>query len=418
MNVGDAQPIAEKRKWIKIPFTKGSPEYLAEAKRRHQETARAYARRRAAERPPKEETDKISPGDPPPMPSKRLPVKWVVPDVYRSILGDEIVLPEQWTGWPLFHVRRQEDLSKTTMNQYRAYYHRLPRTDIFHVVGFIMEQSPATQNMYAKAGLSYICESLYNSIYVTKARALATDKDYKDRCLRMMVYSILNKRTKKESYERHISQEATDQRLEATIPWPEWTQLGKNYLRAIMAKKEALTDKQKKDALLIYAYSQLPPVRLDWNDIKVVRTTGVKGLEKAVAAHKSGNVLYISPKGAVICWSEFKNSASFGDLPVRHEIVPAIGFIRLMNKILPPGNSEPLKIPNFSTYLTKLAEDLTGKRFSNRLMRSSYIRWWHDHNDSKDVNKVKAMMRQIHQTNMEVHLGYIKHSTTDGDLTD
>lgn len=417
MDVGDAPVIAKKREWNKIPFAKGSPEYVAEARRRHQEKSRAYARKKAAERPPPEENN-ICPGDPPPMPSRRLPTKWVVPDVYRSILGDEIVLPEQWVGWPLFHVRRQADLSKTTMNQYRAYYHRLPRTDIFNVVGFIMEQSPATQNMYAKAGLSYMCESLFTSIYVTKSRALATDKDYKDRCLRMMVYSILNKRTKKESYERHVSQEASDQRIEATVPWSEWAQLGKNYIRAVMAKKDAMTDKQKKDALIVYAYSQLPPVRLDWNDIKVVRTTGVKGLEAAVAAHKTGNVLYLSPKGAVICWSEFKNSASFGNLPVRREIVPAIGFIRLMNKILPPGNSEPLKIPNFSSYLTKLAEDMTGKRFSNRLMRSSYIRWWHDGNDSTNVKAVQEMMRQIHQTNMAVHLGYIKHSTTDGDLTD
>lgn len=417
MNVGDAQPIAKKREWNKIPFEKGSAEYVAEAARRHREKAREYARKKAATRPPPTENT-ISPGDPPPIPAKKVPVKWVVPDVYRSVLGDEIILPEQWTRWPLFHVRRQEDLSKTTMNQYRAYYHRLPRTDIFSVVKFIMEQSPATQNMYAKAGLSYVCDSLYNSIYVSRARNLSTDGDYKDRCLRMMVYSILNKLTKKESYERHVSQEASDQRIESTVPWAEWSQLGKNYIRAFMAKKGTITEKEKKDALIVYAYSQLPPVRLDWNDIKVMRIPAAKKFDAAVANHKTGNVLYLNAKRAVVCWSDFKNAANFKDLPVRYEIKPVSGFIRMMNKILPPGDSEPLKIANFSTYLSKLAEDITGKRFTNRLMRSSYIRWWHDNNDTKDLTSVKSMMRNIHQTNMEVHLGYIKHSTTDGDLTD
>jgi hypothetical protein len=44
-------------------------------------------------------------------------------------------------------------------------------------------------------------------------------------------------------------------------------------------------------------------------------------------------------------------------------------------------------------------------------MRSSYIRWWHDNNskDGVDVAKTKEMMAQMHQTNMQVHLSYVKH---------
>jgi hypothetical protein len=420
----DEQPT-KKREWNKIPFEKGTPEYLEEARRRHNEKSKAYHARKRAEDPPPEAKQQ-RPGEAPPLPGKTRPVEWTVPDddVLREVVGGKITLPEDWSRWPIFHVRRQDDLSKTTMNQYRVYYHKLPRTDIFSVVKFIMEQSPATQNMYAKAGLSYVCQSLYDSIYSRATKYLAKDKDYKDRLLRMMVFSILNKRTKAESYERHISQEASDERVEATVPWSEWAQLGKNYIRAKMAKGKDLTDKDRKDMLLVYVYSQLPPVRLDWNDVKVVRCKGrpkfsdEKALRAAVEAHSGGNVLYLSSKHAVICWSEFKNAASFAGKPVCTDLSKAPSFVKMMNRIMPAGDSEPLKIANFSSYLTKLAEDLTGKRFSNRLMRSSYIRWWHEHNDSTNVKAVQAMMREIHQTNVAVHLGYIKHKTTDGDLTD
>lgn len=403
--------VQERRKWTRIPFERGSPEYLAEKRRRALEYYYKVKKPEKAAEKPK------SPGDAPAMP-KRMPIVWKTPDDLRFLFGDQITLDAEWTRWPLFHVRRQSDLSKTTMNQYKSYYYRLPPGDPWNQVRFVIKQVPATQNMYAKAALSYVCDSLYNSLYIKQTRNLAYDDEYKNRLLKMQIWSFLNKKTKAESYERHASQEASESRIEATVPWQDWVQLGKNYLRA-MAGKKTLTEKEKRDTLLVWAYSQMPPVRLDWNDMKVVRVKGGKVFDSISDTHKGGNVMYVGPKGVVICWSEFKNSAQFKDLPIKHTVMgPAV--IRMMKKVLPEGDSEPLKMgeSQFSRYLTRLAEDITGKPFSNRLMRSSYIQWWHQHNDTTNVKAVQAMMRQIHQTNIQVHLGYIKHSTTNGELSD
>jgi hypothetical protein len=120
------------------------------------------------------------------------------------------------------------------------------------------------------------------------------------------------------------------------------------------------------------------------------------------------NILWIAPREAVVFWGEFKNSASF-ELPLKQELPRQL--VSVLHKVLPEGDSTPLKVPNFSTFLTHLAEQITGKQFTNRLMRASYIRWWHDNNskDGVDVAKTKAMMAQMHQTNMQVHLSYVKH---------
>jgi hypothetical protein len=408
-------PPKTRKPWIKIPFEKGTPEFEEERRRRHREACIADYHRKKAIIKEEQKEDRIV-GDAPPMPVKRMPCTWPVPADLVDVLGTTITLPDEWTTWPLFHVRRQDKLSKTTMAQYRTHYYRLPQSDIWAVTRFVMQQTPALQNMFAKAGLSYVCESLYTSIYVNNAKMLPMDKDYKVKLLKMMIFSILNKRTKKESYERHISQEASDKRIESTVPWEDWTNLCKSYLRAINCKP-SLTEKEKKDALIIYVYSQFPPIRLNWNDIKVKRVSGLKGLKEAADQHTGGNVMYFSPKGIIVCWSDFKNAQHF-TLPVRREVLNSPALVRFLNRVLPEGDSEPLKIANFSKYLSKLAEDITGKPFSNRLMRSSFIRWFHQNNDSTNVNAVKAMMKEIHQNNLEVHLAYIKHKVEEAELTD
>lgn len=44
-------------------------------------------------------------------------------------------------------------------------------------------------------------------------------------------------------------------------------------------------------------------------------------------------------------------------------------------------------------------------------MRSSYIKFWHQENSKDgelDINKTKEMMKLLHQTNLEIHLAYVK----------
>jgi hypothetical protein len=134
---------------------------------------------------------------------------------------------------------------------------------------------------------------------------------------------------------------------------------------------------------------------------------------------KGKNILYVSPGASVMTWGEFKNISSFGAAVPLQQPLPA-DLHRVLKKLMPEGDSTPLKIPNFSSFVTSTAETITGKKFSNRLMRSSYIRQWHIDNskESVDVTKTRAMMKLMHQTNMEVHLAYNKSKEFTPEMAD
>jgi hypothetical protein len=389
----------ETKKRIPIPHAKGTQEYRDEVRRRLREN---WAKKKHVYRPPEPEQEE---GEAPPMP-KNLPINWAVPSDLHDVLGENITLTTEWAKLPLYHVRRQDELSKTTLQQYKSYYYKLPQRDIYDVVRFIRTHPLAQQNMYAKSALSYVAQDLWESIYVHKRKGLANSAAYKTALQKLLIFSELSKRTKRATYEKHANQEASDETLANTVKWEDWTELAQRFVKALANKADA-TKRDKQEALAVALYSQLPPVRLDWNDIEVRRSKGGKAM-----ADRSGepgkNILWIAPREAVVFWGEFKNSASF-ELPLKQELPRQL--VSVLHKVLPEGDSTPLKVPNFSTFLTHLAEQITGKQFTNRLMRASYIRWWHDNNSkgALDINKTKEMMKQLHQTNMQVHLGYVKH---------
>lgn len=390
-----------KRQYVKNPFAKGTPEHAEEERRRRRER---WAKNKEKYRPAPTTT---LPGSEPPTPPN-LPISWTTPSDLVADLGETVTLSAEWSTWPMYHVRRQKDLSVTTMKQYKAFYYRLPvQKDIYDVVRFIVShEDNATRNQFAKAGLSYTCQQLYDMIYVNRRSRLATSAAYRTLLHKMMVFSELNKRTKKASYDKHICQEATPERLANTVDWPEWVERAKRFVRRMTSMKEPTT-RDRQEGLLAAVYSMIPPVRLDWNDVEVKHVTK-KQLAEA-KGEKNKNILYMAPSDAVMTWGEFKNVASFGaEAPLKQQIPAQLH--RVFKKLLPAEDSTPFKISNFSTYLTGVAETITGKKFSNRLMRSSFIRDWHNENskDVIDVQKTRAMMRLMHQTNLEVHLAYQK----------
>jgi hypothetical protein len=383
-----------KRPYVKLP-PKGTPEYTAEVARRQ---AERYKLKKETASEPRD------PGSEPPLPAN-LPIVYQTPEDLVGVLGESVTLPAEWTTWPMYHVRRQKDLSVTTMKQYKTYHSKLPDKDIYDVVRFIVGHDAATQNQFAKSGLSYVSQQLYDMIYVGNARIrLAKSPQYKKLLHQMMVYSELNKRTKKVSYETHICQEASADRHANTVEWPVWSKKARQFVSRVVTMKEP-TERDKKEAMIVAVYSMIPPVRLDWNDVIVERVKKVD----AVKGEKGKNILYVSAPASVMTWGEFKNVASFGTSVPLIQPIPA-PLHRVFRKLLPAGDSTPFKVPNFSTYLTDLAETITGKRFTNRLMRSSYIRQWHMDNSAEvvDVKKTRAMMKLMHQTNLEVHLAYQK----------
>lgn len=396
--------VTTKRSYVKMPFAKDTPEYKAEVARRQ---AERYKNKKPAP-PPRE------PGSEPPLPLT-LPIVYETPADLVTVLGPSVSLPAEWSTWPMYHVRRQKDLSVITMKQYKNYFFKLPEKEIYDVVRFIVTHDPATQNQYAKSALSYVSQRLYDMIYVGNARVrLARSPEYKSLLHNMMVFSELNKRTKKVSYENHISQEATADRHANTVDWPVWEEKARLFVRRVMTMKEP-TVRDKQEAMVAAAYSMIPPVRLDWNDVMVQRVKKVAD----VKGEKGKNILYVSPSASVMTWGEFKNIASFGhDVPLVQPLPAPLH--RSFKKLLPAGDSTPFKMPGFSTYLTDLAETITGKRFTNRMMRSSYIRRWHMDNSAEvvDVKKTRAMMKLMHQTNLEVHLAYQKFKDLPPEIED
>jgi len=387
------------RKKTPIPFPIGSPEHHEERKRRMRENWKLNEERY---RPP---TPAASKGEAPPTPPRQY--QWTIPADLHEALGEKITLPEDWSAWPMFHIRRQSELSKTTLQQYKSYYYKLPQREIYDVIRVILTYPLAQQNQYAKAGLSYSCQHLYDSIYERRRKNLPGSAFYKSELQRMMVFGELCKRTKRATYEKHSSQETSEERMEAIVEWRDWEELARRFVRALTTKKDA-TDRDKQEAMIAAVYSMIPPVRLDWNDIEVRRTKG--GATLAARKGEVGkNILYMAPMEAVVFWGEFKNSASFGDQMPLKQVLPRT-LVNVFKKVLPEGDSTPLKIKDFSSVVTNLAEQITGKRFSNQLMRSSYIKHWHEQNTKGSVNveATKEVMRLMHQSNMQVHLAYVK----------
>lgn len=397
----DSVPARKKRE--EIPFPIGSPEHDAERKRRAREN---WNKGKERYRKPKTEELRAT-GDAPPLP-KNLPISWNIPDDLHDLLGEILTLSENWNTWAMFHVRRQSDLSKITMQQYKSYYYKLPQKDIWDVARYIAAMPLAQRNQAAKAGLSYISQSLYESIYERNRKGLASLAFYRNELLKMLVFAELSKRTKAQSYEKHTSQEASPERLEATVMWNDWTNLAARFVKTMLTKSEP-TKRDKQEALAAAVYSLIPPVRLDWNDVEVSKTKGGKAF-KSLTGEKGKNILYLAPREAIIFWGEFKNSSSFGDdLPLKQEVPRPLLIV--LHKLAPQEQTYiPFKLPNFSTWLTGVAETITGKPFTNRLMRSSYVRHYHDFNskDGVDINKTKEMMKLMHQKNLEVHLAYNK----------
>ena len=175
------------------------------------------------------------------------------------------------------------------------------------------------------------------------------------------------------------------------------------------------------EAIAVAVYSMIPPIRLDWNDVEVRLCCGGEKARLNIKGEEGKNIVYVSTSWAVAFWGEFKNSASFvGELPLRQELPKDL--FHVFRKTYPAEKIDakdycwfPLKIPNFGTYLARLAKLITGKNFTNRLMRSSYITWYHKNNnqDAFDLEKTRAVMRLLHQTNLEVHLAYNKFKSID-----
>jgi hypothetical protein len=120
-------------------------------------------------------------------------------------------------------------------------------------------------------------------------------------------------------------------------------------------------------------------------------------------------------------WYKFKNASAFekeGTLPIVQPLTPPLIKIltKYWNAVKTPTRTKLFELPHFSEKVSAVAKIITGKNFTNRLMRSSFIQdFYMKVQDGKlDLDSIQAMMRSIHQTNIEVSLSYIKKLAEEG----
>ena len=201
-----------------------------------------------------------------------------------------------------------------------------------------------------------------------------------------------------------------------TVPWPAWTAAAHDYIAAAFTSRgtvrRGVTVVAARNACIVGCYSLMPPTRLQWHSVRIGVTH-----DSVTAARQ--NVLLLNPRHPTVVFSDFKNAASMGqvELPLPKRLaailrsyLAARAAEGLHSQWLFPAAKADACMSNgaFGSLLASVAEQLTGRRFSVRLMRSSFIRDWHDKHPKATNQEVLALMVNLLQTNLAVHLAYKK----------
>jgi hypothetical protein len=347
-----------------------------------------------------------------PMPPKLIPV-----------FGKTFTLNNDITSWYCFHSKRLIELSETTQRQYKLLTLRLSKVaeDPFERVIYVLTQPLATKAQFIKAWLNHLSDTLYD-IYL-KPEPIKTIKVYEELVLEMFLFAELSKRAKTEVNNAQMSQLATEERIDNTIEWDEWTEKANKFAMTLY-KKDEPTVQELTEMAIAGLYSMLPPIRLDYDDVKVVVKTPTDRMKPLINKlnEKKENAVVLGGKTiSAFYWYKFKNASAFekeGTLPIVQPLTPPLIKIltKYWNAVKTPTRTKLFELPHFSEKVSAVAKIITGKNFTNRLMRSSFIQdFYMKVQDGKlDLDSIQAMMRSIHQTNIEVSLSYIKKLAEEG----
>jgi hypothetical protein len=381
------QTPADRKRAIKVanPFEKGTLEYKEEIKRRLREN---WTNKKNVYRNKTKEANTL------PIPKKTY---FKVPDDLKDILGDTIQITNDIKTWYFLHSKRTIQLSETTQKQYKNYNKRIPEGDIWSEVRFVKEQPVQSKAQFIKSRLAHVADKVAN-FYESNEPILKVN-EYNDLILAMFVWATLSKKSKSDIKELQASQITSQDRIDRTIDWDDWTKKANMFIMRIKRKKEP-TERDLTDMALAAVYSYLPPIRLDYDNVTIVKRKPKTITENTLVL--SGN------KTSAFYWVKFKNASAFKDLPI--EVKLPRNLLLTLKRYVKPDQTRLFNISHFSEYLTALTEVITNIRFSNRLMRSSYIKNYYQNidNGAFNINEAKKMMRQIHQTNIEISLSYIK----------
>jgi hypothetical protein len=143
------------------------------------------------------------------------------------------------------------------------------------------------------------------------------------------------------------------------------------------------------------------------------------GLDYDSAIATRQNALRLDPRSPTVLFTDYKNAASMGtvELALPHRL--AVMLRSYLTSRAAEGKQSRWLFPAargdacmsnsaFGSLLASLAEQLTGKRFSVRLMRSSFIRDWHEKHPKATNQEVLTVMVSLLQQSLAVHHGYKK----------
>jgi hypothetical protein len=401
------QPMKKRAGRKPIPYEKGSAEYKQEVARRALERFH-----KKNEKKVKKDTTFIYPTYRDAKPENALPplrsLSVEMPTYLKPVFGEKFELNNDIPTWYFMHAKPIGALSETTQKQYKQYQLRLVKVslDMYERLRYVLTQPVAIKAQFVKSWLAYTADKV-REIY-QKPQPIHNRGEYEQLIIEMFLYAHLSKTTKKEVKNIQMSQVASPARLEATIDWDVWLEKSAKYCKAIYNQKATMENHTT--LALIALYSMLPPIRLDYDDVKVVSKVPTKKVRE--------NTLVLSgPKKSAFYWVKFKNADAFerqGTLPI---VIPVQGLLLKYLKTywktkhsLYPSDDKLFNIPHFSEKVSDVAELVSGKRFTNRLMRSSYIRHFYEQvqDGELDLAEIQEMMRNIHQTNIEVSISYIK----------
>lgn len=347
-----------------------------------------------------------------PMPPKLIPV-----------FGKTFTMNNDIPSWYSFHSKRLNELSETTQRQYKLLVLRLNKVanNMEDRIIYVLTQPLATKAQFIKAWLNHLSDKVYD-LYL-KPEPIKTLKNYEDLILEMFLFAELSKRSKSEVNNAQFSQLATDDRIDNTVEWDEWTKKADKFAMGLYRKKDA-TVNDLTEMAIAGLYSMLPPIRLDYDNVNVIVKTAndkMKPLLNKIKEKKENTLVLGGNTTSAFYWFKFKNANAFekeGTLPIVQPISTQLQKIlkKYWDGVKTPTRTKLFELPHFSEKVSAVAKIITGKNFTNRLMRSSFIQdfYMKVQNGKMDLDAIQAMMRSIHQTNIEVNLSYIKKLAEEG----
>jgi hypothetical protein len=393
--------------------------------------AAAPAAAPAAESSDEEEVVVPAPAPPPPAkkakkgkPAAAEPVP-AEPPRLREIYGTSVACPEDKDTWVSKHTLKWDKLSEITKEQYlinsrsaliKVGYAPPKTTDPEVIVDYAMAENfdvwkvitettdpkygVSTRNNFAKALLG---------VFNHKIRTLPEGHaDMHRLCVLATIFHLSNAKAKDDTNENHDLQGQSALAAANTVEWDEWKTKSAAYIAAADNSFKA-----QQNAMIVAVYSMIPPVRRNWFNMEVVKTAPAKDDRR--------NCILIKPNEIVVYWGDFKNWRSFEKDPLRLPIESA-ELATLVRKyaatlktkwFFPRTNTAEannLTRETFGRRIGDITNGFVGKRFTPNRMRASFITNWHKNNATRAVNvpAMRAVMRQLHQTNIAVHLGYSK----------